>query len=132
MDPSGTLCLLLVSTEEILYGGAFIGNTCSEDCFCLFKSVKEPLFSPGCTIALKQHGKEAVVAGLRANEGYLELEKLYASIPFPLHVIFHLWRVNDPEVLVYTWYVEVIVCGNLLSLTLQNVLKMHYKMPLIT
>lgn len=43
-----------------------------------------------------------MVAGLRANEGYLELEKLYASIP--------LSSVNDPEVLVYTWYVEVVVC----------------------
>lgn len=46
MDPGGTLRLLLISTEEILSGGVFIANTCSEDSFYLFKSVREPLFSP--------------------------------------------------------------------------------------
>lgn len=41
-------------------------------------TVRDPLFSPcACTNALKPCGKEA--AGLGANEGYLQLEKLYAS-----------------------------------------------------
>lgn len=77
---------------------------------------------------MPSHSNEeaASVADLQANENYLELEKLYASIPFPLYVIFHLWRSNDPEVLDYTWYVDVIVCGNFLLLTIQNVLKMFF------
>lgn len=91
MDPGGTPRLLLISTEEGLYGGVFMANTCSEDCIYLLKSVREPLFSPLVVEnALEQHLKEAGVAGLWANEGYLELEKLYASIPVTPCVIFHL------------------------------------------
>lgn len=43
--PVGPPRPLLISTEEVLYGGVFMANTCSEDCIYLFKSVREPLFS---------------------------------------------------------------------------------------
>ena len=71
MDPGGTSGLLLISTEEILCGGAFIDGTCSEDCFYPNKTVRDPPFSPSHTNALKQHGGEAGVDGLWANKGYL-------------------------------------------------------------
>lgn len=115
---TGTLHPPLISTEEILHGGVFMANTSSEDCFHLFKSVRGPLFSPPtCVNALQPHKKReaAVAAPLQANGGYLELEKRYASKPFPPHVIFYPCRRNDPEVLLYTWYVEVFLPGYLLS-----------------
>lgn len=46
MDPSGTSRLLLICTEEVLYGAAFIENTCSEDCVYVNKSVRDPSFLP--------------------------------------------------------------------------------------
>lgn len=99
MDPSGTQGLLLISTQERLSGGAFTGNTCSDDCFCPNRTVRDPFFSCRCTNALKQHGKEGGAAGLRAKEGYLSLGKLYASV---------LWRpFFSAGLLVYVWYVSV-------------------------
>lgn len=81
MNPSGgPVFLPIISTEEILYGGPFSGNT-SMRTVSGFTTCKRSLsFSFGCTNALKRHGEESGVAGLRANEGYPELEKLYASI----------------------------------------------------
>lgn len=114
---------------------AFSWQIPAVDCFHLFKSVSRPLFSPPtCVNALQLHKKReaAVAAPLQANEGYLELEKLSASIPFPPRVIFYPWRGNDPEVLLYTWYVEVIVPGYLLSVInsakcVENILKWYNK-----
>lgn len=98
------------------------------------KCKRTPLFSPNLCKCLQLHKKReaAVAAPLQANEGYLELEKLSASIPFPPRVIFYPWRGNDPEVLLYTWYVEVIVPGYLLLVInsakcAENILKWYNK-----
>ena len=90
MDSTRIQGLLLISTVEIFIVRAFSENTRSENCFSLNKTVRDPPISHGCTNVPQQHGKGAGVTGLRANEGYLQLEKLYASIPFPLRAIFHL------------------------------------------
>lgn len=82
---------LLISTEQIGYGGAFIRNTYSEDCFYLNKSVRDPLplSSPGCINALSCTEKKLASRLLGAT---CSLKNPYAPVPLCLHAIFHLWR----------------------------------------
>lgn len=91
MDPGGTPA----PPANLHRGGSlwwrFHGKYLQRGQYLSFQKCKRtPLFCPSCANALEQHLKEAGVAGLWANEGYLELEKLYASIAVSLCVIFHL------------------------------------------
>lgn len=61
-----------------------------------------------------QQGKEGV-GSLRANEGFQELEKLYASMPLPLFVIFDLWRQMILKYQFTLGGVGASICGNMLS-----------------
>lgn len=94
---------LLISTEQIGYGGAFIRNTCSEDCFYLNKSVRDPLplSSPGCINALSCTEKKLASRLLGATCSLKNHVLQYLSVFMPF---FTFEERNDPQVLDYTWY----------------------------